>query len=57
MGKKSKNRRKQKAKRKINRQKMAETLKKKVVVKPPKVKKIVKRELRKVLLDFGDLKI
>jgi len=57
MTKKYKNRRKQKAKRKINRIKMAQSLKKKVVVKPPRVKKIVKRELRKVLLDFGDLKI
>jgi hypothetical protein len=52
---KNKHRRKQKAKRKINRQK--QSLKKKVVVKPPRVKKIVKRELRKVLLDFSELKI
>jgi hypothetical protein len=54
---KNKHRRKQKAKRKMHRHKMAMSLKKKLVAKPPKAKKAVKRQIKKILLDFGDLKI
>ena len=71
MGKKSKHRRNQKGKvkRKMHRRKMAQSLKKKVATKPqklpklpklpkqPKATKIVIREMQKILLDFGDLKI
>jgi hypothetical protein len=53
---KNNHRRKRKAKRKVNRRKQAISLKRRVV-KPPKAKKAVKREIKKILLDFSELKI